>query len=207
MPRRSLFGLRSLSSGCAGFQHLSAGSTAAHGRPSLQAVWGLRPAAPAGHRRAGGRHPDQGKRELAVAHPCSAPIRHWVHPPPPYPPGAHSPLAACTLLHTLQGGTVVNADRQFKADVLIRDGLILKVAPGLKVRQVQAVRHMKLLLQMEGRRDQHQCRACVTLRLQAPEFAPCLSSTVFIILHRLSAQALTSWMPQASGERVGRCGC
>jgi len=29
---------------------------------------------------------------------------------------------------------VVNADRQFKADVLIRDGLILKVGPGLKVR-------------------------------------------------------------------------
>lgn len=29
---------------------------------------------------------------------------------------------------------MVNADRQFKADVLIRDGLILKVAPGLKVR-------------------------------------------------------------------------
>lgn len=57
-------------------------------------------------------------------------------------------LAACALLHTLQGGTVVNADRQFKADVLIRDGLIVKVAPGLKVRRVHALVRLK----MEGRR-------------------------------------------------------
>lgn len=33
-----------------------------------------------------------------------------------------------------QGGTVVNADRQFKADVLIRDGLILRVGPDLQAR-------------------------------------------------------------------------
>lgn len=29
---------------------------------------------------------------------------------------------------------MVNADRQFQADVLIRDGLILRVGPGLHVR-------------------------------------------------------------------------
>lgn len=32
----------------------------------------------------------------------------------------------------IQGGTVVNADRQFKADVLIRDGLIARVGPSLQ---------------------------------------------------------------------------
>lgn len=34
----------------------------------------------------------------------------------------------------VQGGTVVNADRQFRADVLIRDGLILRVGPDLQAR-------------------------------------------------------------------------
>lgn len=39
------------------------------------------------------------------------------------------------LVHrcAVQGGTVVNADQQFRADVLIKDGLIDAVAPSLKV--------------------------------------------------------------------------
>ena len=35
---------------------------------------------------------------------------------------------------TLQGGVVVNHDRMFEADVLIKDELIEAVGPGLKVR-------------------------------------------------------------------------
>lgn len=34
---------------------------------------------------------------------------------------------------TVQGGTVVNADHQIIADVLIKDGLIESVGPNLKV--------------------------------------------------------------------------
>ena len=34
----------------------------------------------------------------------------------------------------MQGGIVVNADQQFKADVLTKDGLILQVEPELEVR-------------------------------------------------------------------------
>lgn len=33
----------------------------------------------------------------------------------------------------VQGGTVVNHDQQFKADVLIEDGKIFLVSPGLEV--------------------------------------------------------------------------
>ncbi len=33
----------------------------------------------------------------------------------------------------IQGGTVVNADREFRADVLVRDGRIAAVGPGLAV--------------------------------------------------------------------------
>lgn len=60
----------------------------------------------------------------------------------PYPPFAHQPglrVPACktavplSCCCAIQGGTVVNADRQFEADVLIRDGTILRVGPGLKV--------------------------------------------------------------------------
>lgn len=51
--------------------------------------------------------------------------------PPPFPrehahPHPHSA--------SLQGGTVVNHDRQWKADVLVRDGLIVSVHPSLQAR-------------------------------------------------------------------------
>ena len=42
------------------------------------------------------------------------------------------------LPRTLQGGTVVNHDRQFKADVLIKDGLIAAVELDIKVGSDQA---------------------------------------------------------------------
>lgn len=41
----------------------------------------------------------------------------------------HALVSGCAA----QGGTVVNADQQFRADVLIEDGLIAAVAPSLKV--------------------------------------------------------------------------
>ena len=102
--------------------------------------WAQRPPwAPAGPAAAGGSvngrgHPDQGARQRR-----DGPGRPRLPPPPP-------PLAAATtgcpcasnprpsLISLPQGGTVVNADRQFKADVLIRDGLILRVGPDLQVR-------------------------------------------------------------------------
>ncbi|KAI3428696.1 hypothetical protein D9Q98_007519 [Chlorella vulgaris] len=56
----------------------------------------------------------------------------------------------------IKGGTVVNADRQFEADVLIRDGLILRVEPDLQAerpgtRQLDA----RGMLVMPGGIDPH----------------------------------------------------
>ena len=73
------------------------------------------------------RHPDQG---VAALLPALLPARQPTGPAAAAAASDNRPLPA---LLALQGGTVVNADRQFKADVLIRDGLILRVAPELRV--------------------------------------------------------------------------
>lgn len=71
---------------------------------------------------------------ITVSPPCP-PRAHRRHPPllAAASPAPMHCLARLFSLPVLQGGTVVNADRQFQADVLIRDGIILRVEPGLQV--------------------------------------------------------------------------
>jgi hypothetical protein len=93
----------------------------------------------------------------------------------------------------LQGGKVVNADRQFKADVLIRDGLILRVDPSLTV-------GLKLELFPDRRRRRMGCCAlarwrCVS-RTQLPKTnTPLLRS---FMRCRQSGRARGTWTPAAS---------
>ena len=73
---------------------------------------------------------------------------------------------------SLQGGTVVNADLQQEADVLIKDGLITAVSPSIKVgsssptaacmpsgKRIQAVPEIVCLCANAGskRRQNHRC--------------------------------------------------
>ena len=63
--------------------------------------------------------------------------------PPPLPPRQSGApvISPDRQPQMLQGGTVVNADRHFQADVLIKDGVIVDLRPDIPVCVPAAARH------------------------------------------------------------------